>query len=268
MPPTLHLRPFEHLFAIRGSIRLRLLPITRCFPWSPLLYLLLAVAGVVGNTGTTKRFIQSQLTVVAPWAQEILASHLGRFMRLAPRLGWLSLGFILWFSGLFFAVLQNSLLLPWAHELEHKKGVWRAILPWLLGPALGFLLTLAMISMHLLGYIPLDWLPFKISPAFWSWIVLSLLVLLLYRLLLPLYAPFCVIAAISFLISGVSQLLTTVFAHFISRLPGYAMVYGSLASLVLFLLWLAWNMAIILWGGHFIRVWCATFHLGDGSREV
>lgn len=220
----------------------------------PLLYLIVAVAGMIwGDTVELQAFFERQDTLMLPWIKETIDTRLDALLQLAPGLGWMSLGFIVWTSGLFFAVLQSSLLLPWARTRRHRKGVWRWALPWILGPALGFVLPVAMLLMHLAGYLP-NWLPMQSLSALGSWFVFFVGIMTVYKLFMPLNCSWTKVVLLSLLISCASLALTLLFSQILSSLPNYTRIYGSLAGIVLFLLWLEYNMSVILWGGHLLRL--------------
>ncbi|THB62831.1 MAG: YihY/virulence factor BrkB family protein, partial [Desulfovibrio sp.] len=235
----------------------------------PVVFLGLAVAGEFywGDPDQLQAFTDKMVEYVVPWVQELLHQRLLQLVQGSKGLGWMSLGFIVWTSGLFFAVLQSSMLLPWAREHDHKKGRWRYPLPWLVGPFMGFLLVGAMLLMHLGGYVSPDWLPFAVWPEFWTWLGLWILIFLTYRLFLPRKASIAATVLLSMLISGLSQVLTILFARIFLSLPNYSRVYGSLAGIVLFMLWLEYNMSLILWGGHYIRLWRERFGGPDNGAD-
>lgn len=221
----------------------------------PLVFLILAIAGMIwGDTAELQEFIEKQDKVLMPWVQQTLESRMHSLLQQAAGLGGMSLVAIFWTSGLFFAVLQTSLLLPWAMEHRHKKGVWRWALPWTLGPALGFTLPVAMLLMHLGVYLP-EWFSMHYLPALGAWLVFFAGIFTVYKLFMPLHVSWRRGAFLSLLISGASLALTLFFSQILSALPGYTRIYGSLAGIILFLLWLEYNMAVILWGGHVLRLW-------------
>jgi membrane protein len=222
----------------------------------PLMFLIVAVAGIfLGDTQAVQDFIKDQLSNVAPLLQETIEQRINKLLGMAKGLGLMSLGFILWTSGLFFSALQTSLLLPWIHEHGYKKPKWRYVFPWLAGPVLGILMIGAMLFMTVASYIPTGNLPIKVVPEFWSWLILALLIFLFYNLLLPRRRTPGATAILSLILSAASLAITFVFVHIFSSMPNYALVYGSLAAVILFLLWLNYNMALLLLGGHFIRLW-------------
>lgn len=244
-------------FRYQGVNQSAALAFSALLSFIPVIFLALSVAGRVfwGDPAQLSDFIENQLNFLVPWIKQTVHTRMTLLLASAPGLGWMSVVFICWASGIFFAMLQSCLLLPWAREHDHKKGRWRLPLPWLLGPVIGFLLVGAMLLMHLGSFVSQDWLPFAIVPEFWTWLILSILVFLNYRLFLPRRASTTVALVLSMVISGLSQGLTTLFVRVFFSLPNYSVVYGSLAGIVLFLLWLDYNMALILWGGHYIRLW-------------
>ncbi len=221
----------------------------------PLIFLILAIAGMIwGDTAELQEFIEKQDKLLMPWVQQTLESRMHSLLQQAAGLGGVSLLAIFWTSGLFLAVLQNSLLLPWATEHSHKKGVWRWAMPWIFGPALGVILPVAMLLMHLGAYLP-EWFSIRYLPALGAWCVFFGGIFMVYKLFIPLHVSWRRCAFLSLLISGASLALTLFFSHILAALPGYTRIYGSLAGIILFLLWLEYNMAVILWGGHVLRLW-------------
>lgn len=258
---TLCMRGLRDFWRYQGVSQAAALAFYALLSFIPLLFLVIAIAGMIwGDTIELKHFVENNDNFLMPWVQKLLDKQLGTLVAIASRLGWASLAFIFWTSGLFFAVLQNSLILPWTRESSHKSGLWRWFLPWILGPALGFMLPLAMLAMHVAGYVQpgLEWLPgsfLPIIPTFGAWLTLLIATFVLYSLFLPLHCPTGKIILLSLLISVASLGVTTLFSRIIFSLPDYALIYGSLAGIVLFLLWLEYNMGLILWGGHMLRLW-------------
>jgi membrane protein len=246
----------QDFFRYQGLVQASSLAFFALLSFIPVVFMMLAVAGVIwGSTAEVSRFVEEQAARLSPWTPSDIQAVSARILEKAPGLGWLSLGLIIWTSGLFFATLQATLLLPWTREHAHKTRLWRYAMPWLAGPTLGLALTLVIFANHLAGYLPWHRLPVQISASGWSMLALSLIVFLIYRVLLPFRSRFGVILMTAIGIAIASQVITTLFADFITELPNYSKVYGPLAGIVLFLLWIEYNMALILIGGHLVRVW-------------
>lgn len=243
-------------FRYQGLIQASSLSFFALLSFIPLIFMVLAVAGLLwGDRSEVSRFIEEQAAHLSPWSATDVHTVFARILEKASGLGWLSLILILWTSGLFFATLQQTLRLPWAREKRDETGIWRFLMPWLLGPALGFALTLVMLANHLVGYVPWELIPLEINTFAWSVLAMAMIVTLLYSILLPFRSHVGVTLVAALGIALASQGITSLFSNVITELPNYSKVYGSLAGIVLFLLWIEYNMALILIGGHLIRAW-------------
>lgn len=252
---TLLRRASREFLRLQGVSQAAALSFYALLSFIPLVFLALSIAGrILGDPQRVRSLFDQYKDLLMPEAHNELYAHAVRLLESSAGLGWMSLGFILWTSGLFFASLQSNLLLSWP-PAAHPSGWLRRLLPWVLGPAFGFLLPVAMLAMHVASFLPWRWLPFEIAPEVWTWAFLSALIFLIYILFLPRRLPWLATGVLALTMAGGSQILTLIFVKLISTLPNYALVYGSLAGLVLFLLWLEYNMALILWGGHCIRLW-------------
>lgn len=253
---TLARRSTRAFLQYQGASQAAALSFYALLSFIPLIFLALAIAGrILGDEQAVRELFDRYKDLVMPEVHNELYTHAIRLLETSAGLGWMSLGFILWTSGLFFASLQANLLQPWPQERSLTRGWLRRVLPWILGPAFGFLLPAAMLAMHVASFLPWSWLPFEIVPEVWTWVVLGVLIFLVYIIFLPRHCPLAATAVLALAIAGGSQVLTLLFVKIIVTLPNYALVYGSLAGIVLFMLWLDYNMALILWGGHCIRLW-------------
>ncbi len=247
---------FRDFFHYQGLIQASSLSFLALLSFIPLIFMILAVAGLLwGSTSEVSRFIEEQAAQLSPWSEADVRTVSARTLEKASGLGWLSLVLILWTSGLFFATLQQTLRLPWTRERRQETKIWRFAMPWLLGPALGFLLTLVMFANHLVGYVPWDLIPVEINTFAWPFLAMAVIVALLYSILLPFRSHLGITLITALAIALASQGITMLFSDVITKLPNYSKVYGPLAGIVLFLLWIEYNMALILIGGHLIRIW-------------
>ncbi len=229
----------------------------------PLFFLTISVFGLfMGDTWGAQQYVRMELAELLPWVDDVLFKRIQRLIWASPGLGWQSLAFIIWTSGLFFHLLRRNLLHPWHLDKAPPKG-WRRILPWLAGPVVSVALLGLVILVQFLGYAPYKWFS-KATLREWYWLTMiwgplcfALLILGIYALILPRIRPLRTALCVCLALSGAGYGVTWVFSSLIARVPKYNLVYGSLAGMVLFLLWLNYNLALILFGGHFIRLWSA-----------
>lgn len=244
----------------------------------PLIFLSLSIAGLLyGDSQAVATFLETRVSESVPWLGETLTLALARFSKAAGGLSYLALFFIVYTSGSFFSSLQTSLLLPWAREHDHRKPWWRIVLPWTLGPVVSLSVIVLLFASHAFSYVTAS-LPgllalvdrpeltnfvlqlpyatelFSLLPKIWSLLVLAGLVFILYILLLPGRCPMLTTILTSLVIGLASTAVTMFFVTIVVRTPNYALVYGPLAGIILFLLWLNYNMTLILLGAHVIRV--------------
>jgi len=218
----------------------------------PLVCLLISIAGLLwGDADIVRVFIQKRLAIL-PWAKQLALNQLEVFVRSSAKFGWISFGFILWTSGLFFSALQTTFNYIYAHSLKRKY--WHLPLPWIMGPVLGIGLLLLMLVMQVLKHIPARFMP-SLAPHVWTWLGMGLMFLLFYQILPPQKPSLKVSFFLSLLIAALSEVITWFFSQVLWNQPNYSLVYGALSSVILFLLWLNANMVLILLGAYFLFFW-------------
>ena len=226
----------------------------------PIVMLILILAALIfGNTAQVQDFINEQISELAPWAEDTLQTAINDPGGHIVGLGWISLIFIIWTSGLFFAQLQRSLLMPWAARQLYHGRLWRHFIPWVIGPALALVSGGGMLLMNMASYLPTGWLPDIIRPKLFAWLISAVFILIAYYLFLPARRlQLHVTAALAALLSGAELALSSIFAAIIVKSPQYTFVYGSMAAIILFLVWVYYSMTIIVFGGYFLESW---FHI-------
>lgn len=215
----------------------------------PLAFLL--TAGLTHLLGSNVRFEQFMAVKLEtlPWVKKFLLERMKQFRAQTPGLGWISLGVLIWMSGVFFSALSSSFARIWSPP-KHSKIV-RFIIPWLVGPVLSVVLILVITTGHIATYIPFSL--FQIPPELITFAGQAMLIFIIYRLLLPRRCPSRPMAITGLFLALAIQGLTTLFTTILWAIPNYKLIYGTLTSTVLFLLWLQYGMALILWGAHFLK---------------
>ena len=225
----------------------------------PLCFLAIVVAEyAAGGPGEVDAFLNRAVRSSFPWLQAFLDSRLETLLSLSKKLSIAGLAFIVWISGLFTAALQYDLALPYRRS-GGKIGFWRLLFPWLTGPILGaallclllFIQFLALASSTFTGDLLTGYV--YLFSKLWAFFGLALFFLCFYVLLLPGRRALGAAIVLCLLLSAASHILTNLFSRLIV-LPYYDTVFGPLVGVVLFMLWMDYNMALILWGGHYLRI--------------
>lgn len=242
----------------------------------PVFFLAVLLLGeLLGDRGQALAVAGKQLSGLVPWFDDELMGRIRRLTWAAPRLGPAAMALICWSAGVFFAMLRRNLLLPWQPPRTEPAPDWRAALRfWLGAPLACALLIAALAAVLYLGALPemaltrselrrLDWL----LPA-WEFAQPWAFVTCLYLVLLPGTRPLRLTLAVSGALALAGWGLTALFAATLSHLPRHALVYGPLADAVLFLLWLNYNAALLVYGGHFIRIWRREHPMEARRRRI
>lgn len=229
----------------------------------PLFFLAVLLLGeALGDRGQALSIAARQLSGVVPWFDDELMGRVRRLTWAAPRMAPLGMAAICWTAGLFFAMLRRNLLLPWREPRADSPPDWRGIARFWLVTPLASLCLLAVLA----GALYASALPglalSRAEARQWAWLVAcwNLLwpwafVCAVYVVLLPGVRPLRLTLGVSGALSLAGWGLTALFGAVLSRLPRAGLVYGPLADAVLFLLWLNYNTALVVYGGHFIRLW-------------
>ncbi len=226
----------------------------------PMGFLLISLHGMlVGDTWEAQLLVKRHLGEVAPFADDLLVGRMRRLVWAAPHLRWPGLAFIAWTSCLFFSALRANLRHPWKGGEERTPG-WRRIAAWFGGPVASGLFTAALTGLLVLAHSSQELFPSGSSwgaalRAAWSIGCLGLLLFCIYALGLPHIRPLRAAGPLCMVLAVAAYGVTAGFSWFVTAMPRYNQVYGSLAGAVLFVLWLHYSTAIILWGGHFLRLW-------------
>ncbi len=227
----------------------------------PMGFLLISLHGwLVGDTWEAQLLVKRHLGEVAPFVDDALVGRMRRLVWAAPHLRWPSVVFIAWTSCLFFSALRANLRHPWKKGGEDRTPVWHRVAAWLGGPVVSGLLTAVLTGLLVLAHTSEEIFPSgrlwgEALRVVWSLLCLAALIFSIYALALPHVRPLRAAGPLCVGLAVAAYGVTALFTWFVSAMPRYNMVYGSLAGAVLFVLWLHYSTAVILWGGHFLRIW-------------
>lgn len=225
------------------------------FSLFPLGLLLLATLATFLPQEATQAWLLAQAAAYAPGAETLIEANLNRLVLLRPQIGAAGLISLLWSASGGFTVLNRT--------LERMLGERRDASP-LRARVLGIFMVLAAGALvgasvvadmvlgrfrPLIGKPPwpnLDVLPWLTNS--FGFLLLTLAILLAYRLLPtgapPLRAllPGALVAA-----SGLA-LARSLFVRYINALDSYQLIYGSVGTVIVVLLWFYVSAAIFLFG--------------------
>jgi membrane protein len=225
----------------------------------PLFFLLLTLYGTMaGDTWTAQLFVRDQLRAAAPFLDEVLVSKARRLLWASSGLSLERLAFILWSSWLFIGALARALAKPW-HEPDPPPLSWTARLRRLAwAPVAGVLFLVAvgvvLAGAHLPRLEPQGSLARQLATP-WGILCLTGLYCAVYLLFLPGRRPLRALCGLSAGLAVAAYGVGTLFVAVLADPVRYRLVYGSIGSVVLFLLWLDYHACLVLWGAWFLRLW-------------
>lgn len=234
------------------------------FSLFPLLLILVTVATYVLDLSSEQAFAQAVrfITQAIPVSQDLITSNLKTVLNLRGAVGLVSLAGTLWSASGAFTILDHNINLAWSNN--HRRGyVHKRLVAFGMIGVLVLLLMLSLASSAIASIIPRLELPdprLQIIESFvWS-IVVSRLVPLLFSALLFLslyrWVPTSSVTWRAGLWGGgmaavAWEAAKAGFTWFLSSgLANYRLVYGSLASVAVLLLWIYISASITLLGAH------------------
>ena len=210
------------------------------------------------------RFISSNLHTILPNQAQAIATHIAYFVS-ETHIGWYVLAILLFFSSMTFSVLENAMSVIFLHRVKIRRRhfIISAIIPYLyiLVLGVGFLL-ITLIS----GALQM-WQGETITLFAWQWHLDGLTSFLLYLvgiigLILILMSVYMVMPVGNIcwrhaLIGSIGatilwEIARHILVWYFSTLSMVNMIYGSLATAIIFLLFLEAGAIILLLGAQFI----------------
>lgn len=225
----------------------------------PLFFVLLSLYGALtGDSWTAQLFVRSQLRAAAPFLDEVLVTQARRLLWASPGLTLESLLFILWSSWLFLGALRRALALPWREEAPPAASLRTRLARLAWAPVAGTLFLAAMTAVlagaHLPRLEPPGSLLRRLATP-WGILCLTGLYCAVYLLFLPGRRPIRALCGLSAGLAVAAYGVGIMFVEVLADPARYHLVYGSIGSVVLFLLWLDYHACLLLWGAWFLRLW-------------
>lgn len=218
----------------------------------PLLLFLIFVGSSLLSAQSTRRALDSYLNEVIPAVANSIRNVLDQTLQARGTIGLIGGALLIWSASAVFISLSTALNVIWNAT---PRPFWRRRI-------------LAMVTVLIIGslFIVSIWMSALTSwpwsgtlTTFWLWVsrgldlgVTVLLLGLIYRLLPNRIVPWRAAFAGAFLAGLFWQIGKVLFDWFMSSgLPNYGLVYGSLATVVILMLWIYLSSLIILLGAAF-----------------
>ncbi len=231
----------------------------------PLITLLLIALSHLLKPEQLLRMVEANLTIILPAQASELTAQFGNFLTHRELVGWVAMGVMLFFSSLAFSVLENAMSLIFHHRVavNRRHFLISAVIPYAYIVLLGFGLLLITFLSGALQLLDQQ----SITLGIWQFSLDGLSGLLIYLcgigglvvLLTSLYLvmPFGRLAWRHALIGGITATLLWEAARhllvwYFSTLSLVNLIYGSLATAVVALLFLEVGAIILLFGAQVI----------------
>jgi membrane protein len=232
----------------------------------PFLYLLVSLVGLfVGSEGEILPQVGSYISQLIPFISKPVIQEVGRINLGSGLFAWLAIFFMLWSSTLIFDSVEFSL--KRVFNLEHMRPFWISkVMSLLFVPVAGFIfLLLQIFDLIIDAFIRLNnYLGIAIVPLFFNNIVLKYMFpfLLTFFLLTALYAiiPPGRVSLKQAMIGGLIcaallEVAKHVFGWMIRHNPNFGLVYGSLNTIIVMVLWIFYASAIFLFCAEIISAY-------------
>jgi len=223
----------------------------------PFLYLLVSLVGFfIGSEGEALPKVSSYITQLIPFISNIVLREVGRINLGSGLFAWLALFFMLWSSTLIFNSLEFSL--KKVFKVENARPFWLSrIMSLLFVPVAGLVFILLQTFnlfvdafIRLNNYFGIIIIPLFLNNIFLKYIFPFLLTFLLITALYALVPPGKIFLRQSMIGGFLCAILLEAAKHgfrwSISHNPNYGLIYGSLNTIILMVLWIFYASAIFL----------------------
>jgi YihY family inner membrane protein len=232
----------------------------------PFLYLLISLIGfLIGTEGEILPKVSSYVTQLIPFISKPVLREVGRINLGSGIFAWFAVFFMLWSSTLIFDSIEFSL--KKVFNVRHLRPFWISkIMSLLFVPVAGLLFILLQVfGLFIDAFVRLNsYFGITVIPLFLNNIALKYIFpfLLTFVLLSALYAivPPARISLRQAMVGGficatMLEVAKHVFGWMIKHNPNYGVVYGSLNTLIIMVIWIFYASAIFLFCAEIIAVY-------------
>jgi membrane protein len=232
----------------------------------PFLYLIVSIVGFfVGAEGEVLPQVSSFITQLIPFISKTVLREVGRISLGSGTFAWFAVFFMLWTSTLIFNIIEFSL--KRVFKLDNARPYWVSkVMSLLFVPLAGLVFLLLQTFnlfvdafMRLSNYFGIAIIPLFLNNIFLKYIFPFLLTAALLSALYAIVSPGKVYIRQS-IIGGLMcsvflEVAKHVFSWSVRHNPNYGLVYGSLNTIILMLLWIFYASAIFLFCAEIIAAY-------------
>ena len=241
--------------------------------------LLIVIVSVASSIFGSEQALQEAVVIiekVIPVSQDIIEQNLERLLTLRAPLGLAGLLVSLWSATLVFATLASNINLAWS-EAKSRKYIHRRFIGLMIVLILILFLFLSIFSTMLVKVLPqlnkpiFNEIPFldkvlgSIPSTVLPWFFSFLLFYAFYNWIPNIRVSHRATILSAVVISIVWETTKLAFAWFISSgLAHYEILYGSLSTIILLMIWIYISALIILFGAHL----CAAMDIHKFNKNL
>jgi membrane protein len=232
----------------------------------PFLYLLVSLIGfLVGSEGEVLPKVSTFITQLIPFISTMVLREVGRINLGSGVFAWFAVFFMLWSSTLIFDSIEFSM--KRVFKLENVRPFWVSkIMSLLFVPVAGLVFILLQTFnlfidafVRLNSHFGITLLPLFLNNIFLKYVFPFLLTFLLLTALYAVVPPGKVFLRQSMIGALLCAVLLEVAKHAfrwsISHNPNYGLIYGSLNTIILMVLWIFYASAIFLFCAEIIAAY-------------
>lgn len=236
----------------------------------PFILLLIALNSAFLQSVEAQTKVIQWIQQYLPASDQIIMGNIQHLIKASETVGYVGIVMLIWSATLVFAGFAQNLNLAW-EEAQSRHFLKDRFIGLLMIGAMFIILGILLLTNTVIDAIPRLYPGFLASLVvkanrFQSLFIEILPVFSIFVMLTLLYKhiPNCLVlwreAIVASAFSGISMLITKQgFVWYITRGPNsYALIYGSLGTIVAFMLWVYLSSCIILIGGH-VSAACAHF---------
>ncbi len=225
----------------------------------PLLLGIIALLGLILPSATVQQYVLNFIAQNLPGAVEVVRDNIISIIQNRGTLGVISIATLLWLGSTIFGSVDVAVNRAWS--IYHFRPFYiRKIRDLILAMSTAFLFFLSLGSAAFFSVFPTINLPVVQSAAVLVGELLAFLFVFVLFLLIYKFVPNTRVAwrniwPGTLLAAILFEVARVIFVFYLNRFINYQLIYGSLASLIIFLLWIYYSAFILILGAEVSSVY-------------